>query len=80
MRSSHNPVPDDLVYGHYVACGRYHHFLQTYFADVFSRSNIKVFLFDELSQQRPNRFSPRICLSSSVSIPIDPIDATHGTG
>jgi hypothetical protein len=35
------PLPDDVAFGHYVGCGRYHHFLRAY-ATAFDRSQIRV--------------------------------------
>jgi hypothetical protein len=41
------PLPDDVAFGHYLGCGRYHHFLRGYF-DAFPREQIRVYLYDDL--------------------------------
>lgn len=41
------PLPDAVAFGHYLGCGRYHHFLRSYF-DLFPREQIRVYLFDDL--------------------------------
>jgi len=40
-------LPDDVSFGHYLGCGRYHHFLRGYF-DAFPRERLKVYLYDDL--------------------------------
>ena len=42
-----DPLPDDVAFGSYLGCGRYHHFLQGYY-ERFAPERIKVFLFDAL--------------------------------
>ena len=41
------PLPDDVAFGSYLGCGRYHHFLKGYF-DLFPRARIRVYLFEDL--------------------------------
>ena len=41
------PLPDDVAFGSYLGCGRYHHFLQGYF-ELFPRERIRVYLFEDL--------------------------------
>ncbi|MGH9383138.1 MAG: sulfotransferase family protein [Vicinamibacterales bacterium] len=41
------PLPDDVAFGNYLGCSRYHHFLRGYF-DRFERERIRVYLFDDL--------------------------------
>jgi hypothetical protein len=41
------PLPDDVAFGSYLGCGRYHHFLSGYFAR-FPRTNIRVYLYEDL--------------------------------
>lgn len=41
------PLPDEVAFGSYLGCGRYHHFLKPYF-ELFSRHRIRVYLFDDL--------------------------------
>jgi Sulfotransferase family len=41
------PLPDQVAFGSYLGCSRYHHFLAGYFAR-FPRERIRVYLFDEL--------------------------------
>jgi hypothetical protein len=41
------PLPDEVAFGHYLGCGRYHHFLQPYLAD-FDRSQLRLYLYDDL--------------------------------
>jgi hypothetical protein len=41
------PLPDDVAFGHYLGCGRYHHFLTPYF-DRFRRDQLRVHLYDDL--------------------------------
>ena len=38
-------LPDDVAFGHYLGCGRYHHFLSAY-AECFDRSQLRVYLYD----------------------------------
>lgn len=41
------PLPNAVAFGHYLGCGRYHHFLRGYF-DRFPRERIRVYLFEDL--------------------------------
>lgn len=41
------PLPDAVAFGHYLGCGRYHHFLRGYF-DHFPRERIRIYLFEDL--------------------------------
>jgi hypothetical protein len=41
------PLPDEVAFGSYLGCSRYHHFLGGYFAR-FPRERIRVYLFEEL--------------------------------
>jgi hypothetical protein len=41
------PLPQDVAFGHYLGCGRYHHFLQGYF-DRFPADRIRIYLYDDL--------------------------------
>jgi len=41
-------LPDEVAFGSYIGCSRYHHFLAGYF-DRFPRERIKVYLFDDLT-------------------------------
>jgi hypothetical protein len=41
------PLPDDVAFGSYLGCSRYHHYLAGYFAR-FPRERIRVYLFEEL--------------------------------
>ena len=50
------PLPDNVAFGSYLGCGRYHHFLRGYF-DRFPKERIRVYLFDDF------RESPRRVLS-----------------
>jgi hypothetical protein len=40
-------MPDDVAFGHYPGCGRYHHFLQPYF-EQFGADRVHVALHDDL--------------------------------
>jgi hypothetical protein len=42
------PLPDRVAFGHYLGCGRYHHFLRPYY-DVFPSERIRVLLFEDLA-------------------------------
>ena len=41
--------PDDIAFGHYLGCGRYHHFLRGYF-ERFPSERIRIYLFEELER------------------------------
>lgn len=41
------PLPDDVAFGSYLGCGRYHHFLSGYF-DRFPRAQIRIYLYEDL--------------------------------
>lgn len=41
------PLPDDVAFGSYVGCGRYHHFLRG-FVDHFPTDRIRVHLYEDL--------------------------------
>lgn len=41
------PLPDDIAFGSYLGCSRYHHFLEPYFR-LFPREHIRIYLFEEL--------------------------------
>lgn len=41
------PLPEEVAFGHYLGCGRYHHFLQGYF-DRFPADRIRIYLYDDL--------------------------------
>lgn len=41
------PLPEEVAFGSYVGCGRYHHFLRPYY-ERFPTERIKVFLFDSV--------------------------------
>lgn len=41
------PLPDEVAFGHYVGCGRYHHFLTPY-VELFGRDRLHVALHDDL--------------------------------
>lgn len=43
------PLPDDVAFGSYLGCGRYHHFLAGYY-ELFPEERIRVYLFDELEE------------------------------
>lgn len=43
------PLPDDVAFGSYLGCGRYHHFLEGYY-ELFSAERIRVYLFEDLQQ------------------------------
>lgn len=47
VRVLRQPLPDDVAFGHYVACGRYHHFLTPY-ADLFGAGRILVLFYEDL--------------------------------
>jgi hypothetical protein len=40
------PLPEEVAFGHYLGCGRYHHFLRGYF-ERFPRRRIRVYLFED---------------------------------
>lgn len=42
------PLPDEVAFGSYLGCGRYHHFLAPYF-EHFPRERVRVLLFDDLA-------------------------------
>ena len=42
-----NDFPDQIAFGHYLGCGRYHHFLRGFY-DLFPPQRIKVFFYDDL--------------------------------
>lgn len=46
------PLPDDVAFGSYLGCGRYHHFLRGYF-DRFPRERIRIYLFEDLHRDAP---------------------------
>ena len=41
-----HPFPDDIAFGHYLGCGRYHHFLETFYA-LFARERIEIYLYED---------------------------------
>jgi sulfotransferase family protein len=41
------PLPDDVAFGSYLGCGRYHHFLSGYF-ERFPRERIRIYLYEDL--------------------------------
>lgn len=41
------PLPEEVAFGSYLGCGRYHHFLSPYFR-LFPRERIRVYLFEDL--------------------------------
>ena len=41
------PLPDEVAFGHYVGCGRYHHFLSPY-VELFGRQRVLVLFHDDL--------------------------------
>ena len=43
------PLPDDVAFGSYIGCSRYHHFLAPYFA-CFPRDRIRIYDFTDLRQ------------------------------
>ncbi len=43
------PFHDDVAFGSYIGCGRYHHFLEPFF-EQFPADNIRVYLFDQLQK------------------------------
>ena len=43
------PLNDDVAFGSYIGCGRYHHFLKPFF-EQFPAANIRVYLFDQLQK------------------------------
>jgi len=43
------PLPDEVAFGSYLGCGRYHHFLKGYF-DRFRSEQIRIYLFEDLLQ------------------------------
>jgi len=45
-RELKSPLPDDIAFGSYLGCGRYHHFLRGYYSR-FPRDRIRVYLFDD---------------------------------
>jgi hypothetical protein len=40
------PLPDEVAFGSYLGCSRYHHFLEPYFAR-FPRDRIRIHLFED---------------------------------
>jgi hypothetical protein len=42
------PLPDEVAFGSYLGCSRYHHFLAGYF-ERFPRERIRVYFFDDLA-------------------------------
>lgn len=42
-----NPLDEEIAFGSYVGCSRYHHFLRPYF-DLFPAPSIRVYLFEQL--------------------------------
>jgi hypothetical protein len=43
------PLNEDIAFGSYIGCGRYHHFLKPFY-EHFSADNIRVYLFDQLQK------------------------------
>lgn len=41
------PLPNEVAFGHYVGCGRYHHFLSPY-VELFGRQRVLVLFHDDL--------------------------------
>jgi hypothetical protein len=46
------PVNDDIAFGSYIGCGKYHHFLKPFY-EQFPADNIRVYLFDQLQEDLP---------------------------
>lgn len=44
------PLPDDVAFGSYLGCSRYHHFLEGYFR-LFPKEQIRIYLFEELVEE-----------------------------
>ena len=44
-----SPLVDEIAFGSYIACGRYHHFLSPFYSQ-FAASNIRLVLFERLQQ------------------------------
>lgn len=42
------PLPDDVAFGSYLGCGRYHHFITPYFEE-FGADRIRVYLHEDLA-------------------------------
>ena len=49
------PLEDDIAFGSYVSCGRYHHFLQPFY-EHFAAENIRIYLFDQLREDPSGLF------------------------
>jgi len=43
-----DPLPDDVAFGHYIGCGRYHHFLSPYL-ERFAPEQMLIVLYDDLA-------------------------------
>lgn len=41
------PLPDEVAFGNYLGCSRYHHFLKGYF-ERFPRERIRIYLYEDL--------------------------------
>ena len=52
------PMPDDVAFGHYVACGRYHHFLNPYI-ELFGTARVLVLFYEDLMAE-PRRMMRKI--------------------
>lgn len=51
-RELSGPLNHDIVFGSYIGCGRYHHFLKPFY-EQFPADNIRVYLFDQLQKDLP---------------------------
>lgn len=45
-RMSSRPLPDDVAFGHYIGCGRYHHFLRQY-TESFGSDRVLVLFYED---------------------------------
>jgi len=48
-REMTRPLNDDIAFGSYIGCGRYHYFLKPFY-EHFSADNIRIYLFDQLQK------------------------------
>lgn len=51
-RELSGPVNDDIVFGSYIGCGKYHQFLMPFY-EQFPADSIRVYLFDQLQEDLP---------------------------
>ncbi len=43
-------LPDEVAFGSYLGCGRYHHFLKPYY-ELFAAERIRIYLFEDLQEE-----------------------------